>query len=93
MPPARSRANAAHDDSRSEASAGGGGSREKLSTTADKRRQAGGTALAQDKASAIIATTNTNGTHAHEGIEGVSLESPSFNLSILPSVPPNESAQ
>lgn len=94
MPPARSRANAVHDDSRSEASAGGGGSREKVSTTADKRRQTGGaTLIAQDKASAAIATTNTNGTHAHEGIEGVSLEPsvlPSFRPPISIHTPPND---
>lgn len=86
MPPARSRANAAHDDSRSDASVGGG-SRDKASITADKRRQTGGPALAQDKASATIATTNTNGTHAHEGIEGVSLDPLIFP--VRPSVRPH----
>lgn len=74
MPPARSRANPANDDSRSDTSVGGG-SREKAST-AEKRRQALGAAaaagLASEKSLLAPATTNANGTHAHEGIEGVS---------------------
>lgn len=75
MPPARSRANPANDDSRSDTSVGGG-SREKTST-AEKRRQALGAAaaaagLASEKSLLAPATTNANGTHAHEGIEGVS---------------------
>lgn len=71
MPPARSRANPTNDDSRSDTSVGG--SREKVSTTAEKRRQAlgGAAAVASEKSLLVPATTNANGTHAHEGIEGM----------------------
>ncbi|KAL7274460.1 hypothetical protein RUND412_002636 [Rhizina undulata] len=73
MPPARSRA---HDDSRSEASAGGerGGSSRDKHGGVDKRRMnaaASTTAAALGSQEKGVGATNANGTHAHEGIEGM----------------------
>jgi len=65
MPPARSRAPAHDNDNHSEAGSGAGTTREKPPTAAEKRRQ-NAAANAADKGA-----INANGSHAHEGIEGM----------------------